>query len=85
VDFLPQGNERWIRLLLLTERSMKSKRGADITKTASSSGMSRLVLNGEVEAQEFPHPLVLGNRGETLVEEVLEAVVISPEDEASAP
>jgi hypothetical protein len=45
----------------------------------------RLVLEREIKAQELPHPMVLGNHREPLVQQVFEAVMISLDEEASAP
>jgi hypothetical protein len=44
-----------------------------------------LELNGELVAEELPHPGVLRNRREALVEKVFEAEMISPHDEWSRP
>jgi hypothetical protein len=44
-----------------------------------------LVLDGEIEAQQFANPVVLGNRGEALVKEVLEAVVVRLDGESVPP
>jgi hypothetical protein len=45
----------------------------------------RLVLNREIETKKFPHPMVLRNRREPLVQQVLEAVVTGLDDEVVAP
>jgi hypothetical protein len=42
-----------------------------------------LVLHGEVEAQQFADQVMLRDRGEALVEEVLEAVVVRLDEEAA--
>lgn len=46
---------------------------------------ARLVLNGEVEAEQLAHPMMPRNGGEALVEEVLQAVVVHLDDEAAPP
>jgi len=46
---------------------------------------TRPVLNREVKAQQLPDPVVLGNCGEALVEEVFEAIVVCLDDEAPPP
>ena len=48
-------------------------------------GEACLVLHGEVEAEELAHPMVLRNCGEALDDEVLEAVVVGFDEEATAP
>jgi hypothetical protein len=45
----------------------------------------RLVLHGEVEAEELPHPMMLGDSRQSLVHQVLEAVVVGLDDEVAAP
>ena len=44
----------------------------------------RLVLDGEVKAQKLPHPVVLRDRREPLIEQVLEAIVVRLDEEAVA-
>jgi hypothetical protein len=39
------------------------------------------VLHPEVKPDELAHPVVLRNRGEALVQQVLKAVVVGPDDE----
>jgi hypothetical protein len=43
---------------------------------------ARPVLHREIEAQELADPVVLRDRGEALIEEVLQAVVVGFDDEA---
>jgi hypothetical protein len=45
----------------------------------------RSVLDGEVEPEQLADPLVLRNGGEALVQEVLQAIVISPHEELAPP
>ena len=45
----------------------------------------RTILHGEVEAEQLAEPLVLGDRGQPLVEEVLQAVVVGADQEAAPP
>jgi hypothetical protein len=40
------------------------------------------VLHSESKAQQLPDPIVLRDRGEALVEEVFEAIVVRLDDEA---
>ena len=47
--------------------------------------MTRLVLYGEVEAEEFVHPVMLWDGGQPLIQQVLEAVVVSLDHEAAPP
>jgi len=62
---------------------MKSKRGTDKARMEVSSVSRRdirgawLVVNGEVEPQELADPMVLWNGGKALIQQVLEAIVIS--------
>jgi hypothetical protein len=44
-----------------------------------------LVLNGEVEAQKLAHPMMLRDRREALIQQVLQAVVIGLDEEATPP
>jgi len=46
---------------------------------------ARLIFDREVKPEELPNPVVLRDRGETLVEEELQAIVVRPDDEAVAP
>uniref|UniRef100_A0A0A8ZTW4 Uncharacterized protein n=1 Tax=Arundo donax TaxID=35708 RepID=A0A0A8ZTW4_ARUDO len=46
---------------------------------------ARPVLHREIEAQELADPMVLRDRGEALIEEVLQAVVVGLDDEAPPP
>jgi len=46
---------------------------------------ARLVFHREVETQQLADPVMLRDRGEALVEEVLEAVVVRLDDEAASP
>jgi hypothetical protein len=76
---------------------MKSNRGPETARSAptAASSVSRresvshrvrragLVLHGEVEAQQFADQVMLRDRGEALVEEVLEAVVVRLDEEAA--
>ena len=48
-------------------------------------GLARLVLDGEVEPEKLPHPVMLRDHREPLIEQELEAVVISLDDEAAPP
>ena len=40
-----------------------------------------MVIHHEVNAEEFAEPLVLRDRRETLIQQVLEAVVVSVDEE----
>jgi len=46
---------------------------------------ARAILHGEVEPEQLAEPLVLWVRGQPLVEEVLQAVVVGADQEAAPP
>lgn len=48
-------------------------------------GASRLVLNGKIKAKELANPLVLWNGCKALIKQEFQVVVISLDDERSAP
>ena len=96
-ELVPYGDEGRVGVLRLTEAHDEVEtRGEDgkndpLVRVAARQGVrhhvrrARFVLDGEVEAQQLPHPVVLGNRGETLIQQVLEAVMIRLDEESAAP
>jgi hypothetical protein len=44
-----------------------------------------LVFNGEIVAEKLAHPMMLWNRGEALIQQKFEVVVVCPHRETSAP
>jgi len=98
-EFIPDGDESWVSVLRLTETrdevevEARPRDGDDapLVRVAAGQGVRHhvrragLVFDREVEAQQFPHPVVLGNCGEALIQQVLEAVMIRLDEEAAVP
>ena len=97
---LEQRHQRWVRAVFLPEArdevetwSQEREDGAILAVLYVTAGKrigdrvrrTRLVLNGEVEAKQLPHPMVLGNRREPLVHQILQAVVVRLHQKAVTP
>lgn len=87
-DLVAERHEAKVHGLCLTEardevkpRSQQGEDGPDLRVAAGQGvrhgvGRPRLVLHQEVKSGEFPHPMVLGNHRESLIQKVLKAIVI---------
>jgi hypothetical protein len=78
---------------LVDEVEARSREGKELSLPGVAPGQcvgdgvrrARLVLDGEVEAQQLANPVVLRNGGQALVQQILQAVVIRLDGETAPP
>jgi len=96
-NLVVDGHQGWIRGLGVAkacdevEAGRRDRQEAAVVVVAAGESVghrvqrARPVLDREVKPQELADPMVLRDRGQALVEEVFEAVVVRLDDEATAP